>query len=177
MMRYAAAPRLVPTLLVLTLLVPTAIAAAPAASARDGASVIVEDYGVYETRADKRVPHPNSATGEMNIISHLRFLRKAKTISAQLGRSFGWRYRLKGVPDNAQVTFRTLHPPITNPDTGRTKTSSWRTITVKKPFNLRYTGYTFDYSWELAEGRWAFQVLYGGKVIGERAFNIVIPLN
>jgi len=147
------------------------------ALARDGAGVLVEDYGVYETRADKRVPHPNSATGEMNIISHLRFLRKAKTISAQLGRSFGWRYRLKGVPDNARITFRTVHPPITNPDTGRTKTSSWRTITVKKPSNLRYTGYTFDYTWELAEGRSAFQVLYGGKVIGERAFNIVIPLN
>ena len=147
------------------------------ALARDGTGVVIEDYGVYETRADKRVPHPNSATGEMNIISHLRFLRKAQTISAQLGRSFGWRYRLKGVPDNARITFRTVHPPITNPETGQTKTSSWRTITVKKPANLRYTGYTFDYSWELAEGRWSFQVLYGGKIIGERAFNIVIPLN
>lgn len=157
-------------------LIAACLLAAPAA-ADSALSVEVRDFGIYHTRADKRVPHPNSATGEMNIISHLRFIRKTKKIAAQLGRSFGWRYRLLGLPDNARVTFRTLHPPITNPATGQTKTSSWRTIIVRKPNDLRYTGYTFDYMWELAEGRWAFQVMYDGKVIGEQSFNVVVPLN
>jgi len=150
--------------------------AAPVASA-DTPRVSVQDFGVYETRTKKRIPHPHSATGEMNVVSELRFVRQARTIAAQLGRSFGWRYRLHGVPDNARITFRTVHPPLTNPATGESRKMSWRTTILKKPGNLRYTGYTFDYSWELAEGRWVFQIVYQGRVIGEQAFTVVIPLN
>ena len=40
-----------------------------------------------------------------------------------------------------------------------------------------YFGYTFDYGWEIAEGIWTKQILYNGKVIAEKKFKIIVPLN
>ena len=167
--------RALPALFLATFLVP-ALASFPVL-ADDDPEVRIKDFGLYQTRAKAQVPHPNSATGALNIVSRLRFIRQTERIFAQIGRSFGWRYRLHAVPKEARITFRTLHPPITNPSTGQTLRLSWRTEVVREPGNLRYTGYTFDYAWELAEGRWAFQIIYRGRVIGEQAFTVVVPMN
>ena len=42
---------------------------------------------------------------------------------------------------------------------------------------LLYDGYRFDYDWEMAEGIWTFQILHNGKVIGEKKFKVIIPMN
>lgn len=164
-------PRLPTTVAALFLLI-----AAPQAAAA-GPSVDVIEFGLFATSGVRRIALPRSAAGEMNLVAQVRLIRSAEIIAAQPGRSFGWRYRLLGLPPGSRIVLRTLHPPLTNPKTGRTMAYSERKVRVSHPEDIRYTGYTFDNAWEMAEGEWRFQVLYGGRVIGERAFKIVVPLN
>ncbi len=157
-------------------LVATTGATAGAAIAAEP-SVDVVESGLFETSGVRRITMPKSVAGEMNLVAHVRLVRSASVIAAQPGRSFGWRYRLLGVPAGSVVTLRTLHPELTNPKTGRTMAFSERRVRISYPENVRYTGYTFDNAWEMAEEVWRFQVLYKGRVIGERPFKVVVPLN
>jgi hypothetical protein len=151
------------------------VSAGTAAAA--GPTVESVEFGIFKTSGVRHIPMPHSVTGEMNLVSHVHLLRTAAVIAAQPGRSFGWRYRYHGLPAGAVVTMRTLHPALTNPKTGKTMRISERRVRIDDPDHIRYTGYTFDYAWEMAEGPWLFQILYRGRVIGQRRFKIVVPLN
>jgi hypothetical protein len=94
----------------------------------------------------------------------------------QLGTSFGFRYRIHGVPSGAKVTIRTVHPRLTNPETGKSMNFGEREQDSGDGGDL-YTGYSFDSSYEIAEGEWTFQVIYQGRVIGEQTFKIIVPIN
>ena len=42
---------------------------------------------------------------------------------------------------------------------------------------LEYEKDGFDYDWERAEGEWTFQVLLDGKVLAEKKFKVILPMN
>jgi hypothetical protein len=155
------------------LLVLTLALAAPAWAS---GQVEIKDFGFYDLSVDGSVPAPEDISGSRNVVSNIRLQRQTEEIDAQLGRSFGFRFR---VTDPAlmgkQLTLRTVFPPLTNPESKRTMT------TQDRPFigssELLYDGYRFDYDWEMAEGIWTFQILHNGKVIGEKKFKVIIPMN
>ena len=150
---------------------------APAALARaDQPRVEILDYGVYATGTRTQVEMPVSVSGKMNLVANVRLTEKTRQVMGQLGTSFGFRYRVHGVPDGANVTIRTLHPRLTNPETGKSMNYGEREQSVS-PGGERYTGYSFDASYEIAEGEWTFQVIYEGRVIGEQKFKIIVPMN
>lgn len=138
--------------------------------------VEIKDYGFYDLSVDGSVPAPEDISGSRNIVSNIRLQRQTEEIDAQLGRSFGFRFR---ITDPAlygqQLTLRTIFPPLTNPESKRTM------VTQDRPFTgtneVLYDGYRFDYDWEMAEGIWTFQILHNGKVIGEKKFKVIIPMN
>jgi hypothetical protein len=152
------------------------LAFALAAPARASGQVEIKDYGFYDMSVDGSVPAPDDISGSRNIVSNIRLQRQTEEIDAQLGRSFGYRFR---VTDPAlygrQLTLRTVFPPLTNPENRRTMTTQDRAFTGTG--ELLYDGYRFDYDWEMAEGIWTFQVLHDGKVIAEKKFKVIIPMN
>lgn len=155
-------------LLILTL----ALTAPVAASGQ----VEIKDFGFYDLSVDGSVPAPGDISGSRNIVSNIRLQRQTEEIDAQLGRSFGFRFR---VTDPAlygrTLTLRTIFPPLTNPESRRTMTTQDRPFTATG--ETLYDGYRFDYDWEMAEGIWTFQVVHNGKVIAEKKFKVIIPMN
>ncbi len=149
---------------------------APGLARADQPRVEILDYGIYATGPRTTVPMPISVSGKMNLVSDVRLTEKTREIMGQLGTSFGFRYRVYGVPNGANVTIRTRHPRLTNPDTGKSMNYGERDQSVS-PGSERYTGYSFDSSYEIAEGEWTFQILYEGRVIGEQKFKVVVPIN
>ena len=152
------------------------LALALAAPARASGQVEIKDFGFYDLSVDGSVPAPEDVSGSRNIVSNIRLQRQTQEIDAQLGRSFGYRFRVTDPALMGQtLTLRTIFPPLTNPDSRRTMT------TQDRPFvgtgELLYDGYRFDYDWEMAEGIWTFQVLHKGRVIAEKKFKVIIPLN
>ncbi len=161
---------------VLLLLAPApTIAAAPAAAEP---SAQITHYGRYETeRTGQRVKKPKTASGEVSPVRRRRLVKQTTTIFGQLDRSFGIELDLRGFPPGpVNLTIRTLHPPLTNPKSHRTLAASeydWEVVGRRGV----YFGFTFDYRWELAEGIWVQQIWYKGKLLAQKKFKIVIPLN
>src|SRR6185369_16928317 len=118
---------------------------APGLARADQPRVEILDYGIYATGPRTTVPMPISVSGKMNLVSDVRLTEKTREIMGQLGTSFGFRYRVYGVPDQSV-----------------------------SPGSERYTGYSFDSSYEIAEGEWTLQILYEGRVIGEQKFKVVV---
>lgn len=153
-----------------------ALLAPPALAAADPPRVEIIDYGIYETGARTTVPMPISVSGKMNLVANVRLTAKTREVMGQLGTSFGFRYRILGVPNGANVVIRTRHPRLTNPETGRSMNYGEREQSVS-PGGDRYTGYSFDATYEIAEGEWSFQIIYEGRMIGEQKFKVIVPIN
>lgn len=158
------------------LVVAAALAGAAPASAEPKATIL--SYGLYDTRRSGEVEKgERTASGELRSVDAHRLTRQTDEIVGQLGESFGLDLRLEGFPDGpVTLTIRTTHPPITNPKTGQAMTVSEYDWTVAMRDGV-YFGYTFDYSWEIAEGIWTKQILYQGRVIAEKKFKVIVPLN
>ncbi len=152
------------------------LALALAAPVRAAGQVEIQDYGFYDLSVDGSVPAPNDISGSRNIVSNIRLQRQTQEIDAQLGRSFGFRFK---VTDPAlygqQLTLRTIFPPLTNPESKRTMATQDRSFVATG--ESVYDGYRFDYDWEMAEGIWTFQIVHDGRVIAEQKFKVIIPMN
>jgi len=153
-----------------------ALLAPPSFARAEKPRVEMLDHGIYETGARTTVPMPISVSGKMNLVANIRLMETTREVMGQLGTSFGFRYRIHGVPNGAKVTIRTRHPRLTNPENGKSMTYGEREQEVT-PGGERYTGYSFDSSYEIAEGEWSFQILYEGRVIGEQKFKVIVPIN
>lgn len=152
------------------------VAFAFAAPAQAAGEVEIKDFGFYDLSVDGSVPAPDDVSGSRNIVSNIRLQRQTEEIDAQLGRSFGFRFRIADPKLYGQtLTLRTIFPPLTNPESKRTMTTQDRTFVGSS--ELLYDGYRFDYDWEMAEGIWTFQILHKGRVISEKKFKVIIPMN
>ena len=154
------------------------LAVAPPAAASGEPSATILSYGRFETRRTGEIEKSDrTASGELQSVDAHRLIQQTDEIVGQLGNSFGLDLRLSDFPPGpAMLTIRTTHPPITNPKTGKSMTVSEYDWTVLGRDNV-YFGYTFDHGWEIAEGVWTKQIVYRGRVIAEKKFKIVVPLN
>ena len=152
--------------------------AADATAAASGPKVTVREFGRYETkRSGIKHKAVRTASGQVHPVAGRRLVQRTAEIFGQPGRSFGIEIDMDGFPAGAvQLTIRTLHPPLTNPKTGKTTKISEYDWPVSGRRNV-YFGFTFDDGWEIAEGPWVIQILYKGRLLAEKKFKIVVPLN
>ena len=154
----------------------TGAALAQTAAAEPSAKIVT--YGRYEIvetgRAEKA---ERTVAGEVKPVENRRLLEQTDTIVGQIGNTFGFEIDIHGLPEGSvNLVIRTIHPKLTNSETGKTLTVSeydWPVAGREKV----YFGFSFDHRWEIAEGIWTKQVVYNGKVIAEKKFKIVVPLN
>ena len=151
------------------------LAAGPAAASDRGVEIV--DYGIYDHTVTAVVPEPKDVAGERTTVANVRLREKTVVIDAQKSRMFGFQFR---VTDPAlygrKLTTRKLVPKLTNPKTGRSATVVEGEV-VAGPGTLFLNAYGFDYDWERAEGEWTFQVLHDGKVLAEKKFKVILPMN
>jgi hypothetical protein len=151
------------------------LAAAPAAAAERGIEIV--DYGIYDHTVTQVIPEPKDVAGERTTVANVRLREKTEIIDAQKSRMFGFQFR---VTDPAlygkTLTTRKVVPKLTNPKTGRSATTVEGEV-VAGPDTVFLNAYGFDYDWERAEGEWTFQVLHEGKVLAEKKFKVILPMN
>ena len=138
----------------------------------------IASYGRYEiVETGRPEKAERTVAGEVKPVQTRRLIQQTDEVVGQLGNTFGFEVDLDGLPPGpVNLVVRTLHPPLTNADTGKTMTVSeydWPVIGRRKV----YFGFTFDYRWEIAEGVWTKQLVYDGKVIAEKKFKVIVPLN
>jgi hypothetical protein len=150
-------------------------AAEPAAAKNNGIEIV--DYGIYDHTITAVVPEPKDVAGERTTVADVRLREKTDLIDAQKSRMFGFQFRVTDPALYGKVlTTRKLVPKLTNPKTGRSATSVEGEV-IAGPETIFLNAYGFDYDWERAEGEWTFQVLLDGKVLAEKKFKVILPLN
>jgi hypothetical protein len=140
-------------------------------------AIEIIDFGLYASTHERTEKAPEQIAGEREIVSNIRLLRKTRRFTAQMGRTFGFRYRVRDPAlAGATLTFRLRFPRLTNPKTGVSR--SWQDVpqTVQVG-TVRFEAYGFDHRWEIAEGIWTMQILHKGKVLAEQRFHVLVPLN
>ncbi len=153
-----------------------AIGWAGAAAAEPRAQI--KAYGLYEIRQNGTTEKADrTVAGELRPVDAHRLIQKTDEIVGQLGNTFGIEVDLSELPEGpVTLIIRTIHPPLTNSETGKTMTVSEFDWTVAQRDNV-YFGFTFDYKWEIGEGIWKKQIVYNGKVLAEQSFKIIVPMN
>lgn len=151
------------------------LAATPAAAADRGIEII--DYGIYDHTVTAVIPEPKDVAGERTTVANIRLREKTDLIDAQRSRMFGFQFRVTDPRLYGKtLTTRKIVPKLTNPKTGRSATVVEGEF-VAGPGTVFLNAYGFDYDWERAEGEWTFQVLHEGKVLAEKKFKVILPMN
>ncbi len=153
------------------------VAAAAAGAQAADRSVEIVDYGVYDHTVTQVIPEPKDVAGERTTVANVRLREKTEVIDAQRSRMFGFQFRVNdpALYGKTLVT-RKIVPTLTNPKTGRSANMVEGEV-VATPETVFLNAYGFDYDWERAEGEWTFQVLYEGKVLAEKKFKVILPMN
>jgi len=140
----------------------------------NGAKVL--DYGIYSHNVLGYTDAPNDISGQRFTAANVKLLRRTQTILAQLNLTFGVRYRVT-YPKllGKRLTIAVRFPKMTNPANGKTGTKLIDHFVATG--QERRELFRFDYTWEMAEGRWLFQVLDGSNVVVEIPFKVIVGVN
>lgn len=151
------------------------LAASPAAATERGIEIV--DYGIYNHTVTGVVPEPKDVAGERSNVANISLREKTLLIDAQRGRMFGFQFKVTDPALYGQrLVTRKIVPKLTNPKTGRSATIVEGDL-IAGPGTVFLNAYGFDYDWERAEGEWTFQVLHEGKVLAEKKFKVILPMN
>ncbi len=136
----------------------------------------VVEYGIYTTTATGEVSAPGTASGTRSIVTDVRHAATTRTVPAQKGAEFGFRYTVVGAPAGAIVPihFVTIFPApgLRNPATQQVKDRSEYDVNVAIG-QTSFKSYGLDNDWEVVPGVWTMQIWYQGRKLAEQKFTVV----
>ena len=133
------------------------------------------EYGEFKAYSVKEKYAENTLLGKMTVLKEIELLKQTDTIDGSIGTQFGVKYFVKGLPKGANVplSVRLLHPITTDPDTQQTSMiEEW--IAKAKIGSANYSGWIFEYKWEIVQGEWTILISYNGKKLAEKKFTVQI---
>jgi len=142
----------------------------------------VISYGLFKIPAKgESVKAPKTPTGETQVIENVPqnkpvLISSTNRIPAKIGIQFGMWYEIANVPvanGEVEVTAVVKHPTITKPDgessIGFTVVEN---VSVKDQRIVSWSGYGFEYDYELAAGEWEFEIQFKGTTICKQKFTV-----
>jgi hypothetical protein len=136
----------------------------------------IVEYGIYTADVESAVAAPGTPAGARNVVSDVKHAATTRTIPAQLGVRFGFRFIAVGTPSGATLPLRMV---TIFPKPGLIAHAGARPIArseYDRPVAVgatSYRDYSFDEAWELAPGVWTFQIWYRGRKLAEQKFTVV----
>lgn len=136
----------------------------------------VAEFGEFS--AEREYPAPPQPGDDMlspkGMVEGLHLVRRTDTLEAQLCLHFGVVIRrLPGGPAlPPRLTVLSTHPRLTRPDGASGTRDSFTTATDG---DTAYTGWTFEYPWELQPGDWTIAFLDGAEVVASKTFHVTVP--
>lgn len=139
-------------------------------------SIDVIEYGIYTADIAKTQQGPAGQSGiGRHAVVNIRHAATTRTVPAQHGVHFGFRYRIVGAPNGAPITVTkvTIFPPPGLHKPGAAKPIQRSQYTLpRKIGESSYTDYSFDDPWELAPGTWTFELWVGGRKFASQSFQV-----
>jgi hypothetical protein len=147
-----------------------------AAAAQQGQihSFTIVEAGIYTPDITSSKRDPNGVV--QNMVSHPQLTEGTKLIPAKIGVSFGFRYRITGLPEHSKVPLRveTRYPPPGARPPGSVTPLLFNLLSSDVSLNtIHFSGYTLAEPWELIPGTWTISVWLGERKLGEQQFTVV----
>ena len=109
----------------------------------------------------------------VDLVENIEAVSGNKEIEGKLGVEFGILYELQGVHTRKKMKLkRVLRVPQPGLPEEGTELIDYVTLTAGKE---SYFGYGFDYSYEIIEGEWIFEIWYREKRLLLEKFSVLIP--
>lgn len=156
------------------------LVAAPSASAQAPRIERIDlvDYGIYESGFARRIEDSNSVGGSRSGVKMIKIKERTSTIEARKGLQFGIRFFVVGEPKEAAVKLKFVTRfPVQGMRDATTGATSYRNEYVgpAKIGWADFSGYSFDYDWEMVPGEWTFEVWDGERKLVEKSFTVAKP--
>lgn len=135
----------------------------------------IGEYGIFTADTTNTTLAPGAVVTH-STVQNIRLAATTRTIPAQLGVRFGFRYTVVGAPVGTKVQLHRVTifpaPGLTDPATQKSATRSEYDIhpTIG---TVTYTGYAFDNAWEVVPGVWTIQIWDQGRKLAEQTFTVV----
>jgi hypothetical protein len=132
----------------------------------------VLEEGIFELAGAAPVSQRSRVTEH----DRAKLVESTRVIPAVKGTTFGFRYRLSGLPGKHLPGFamRAIHPAMKNPGGGKPRTTSTAPTFVEAEQGVAENEivYTLNEAAEVKPGRWTLQLLYRGSVVLSREFTL-----
>jgi hypothetical protein len=134
------------------------------------------EYGIYTV--DREIQGRDALGINKAAASNLRHAATLRTIPAEIGTTFGFRYEVMGKPHAAPIELRQV---VIFPSPGLTPSfsSSSRSI-IRDEFLLQtrigetsYAFYTLEDAFELVPGNWVFEIWQGNRRLAMQVFKVI----
>jgi hypothetical protein len=134
------------------------------------------EYGIYTV--DREIQGRDALGINRAGASNVRHAATMRTIPAQIGTTFGFRYKLIGKPYDAPVDLRKV---VIFPPPGIIPSRSAKPI-AQDEFTLHtrigqtsYASYTLEDSFELVPGNWTIEIWHGNRKLATQSFKVIKP--
>jgi hypothetical protein len=131
------------------------------------------EYGIYTV--DRDVQGRDVLGINRAAATNVRHAATLRSIPAQIGTTFGFRYEVIGRPHAASVELRQV---VIFPSPGLIPSSSSKPITQDE-FVIQtrigetsYASYTLEDAFELVPGKWVFEIWQGDRKLATQSFGI-----
>ena len=136
----------------------------------------IVDYGIYKIiDPGAYYAHPESTAGYASQGVKLTLINRTTRVPLQKGIVFGLEYEAEGFGFDGPVLiiYRVKHPSITRPDGTVTTGFDEEFPSIVSEGKLK-TGdfYCLSEDWELVPGEWSIAVIYEGRVLVEKTFQV-----
>jgi hypothetical protein len=139
-------------------------------------SIDVIEYGIYTADIAKTQQGPANPSGiGHHTVVNIRHAATTRTVPAQHGMQFGFRYRIVGAPNGAPITVTkvTIFPPPGLHKPGVAKPIQRYQYTLSRKIGeTSFTDYSFDHPWELVPGTWTFELWVSGRKLASQSFQV-----
>src|ERR1700730_17771452 len=145
------------------------------ANAQSIDAIEVIEYGLFKSEITERADAPSVATGKFSRVTDFTNVEVTRTIPALLGVEFGFRYKILGAPNGADVPLtivdRFPEQGFHKPDASETFYQE-EYVETQPIGAIGYAGYGFSKSWELVPGVWTIEIWYKARKLAEQNFTV-----
>jgi hypothetical protein len=139
-----------------------------------GASIV--EYGEYHATIMGSTVTDDSTHSKVTLFKDILLLKKADTVRASIGKTFGFRYVVHGYPVGKNVTIKVVYlypsPGLVDQKLHTVKPSTYR-ILSQTLGDTGWVAFTFDHEWELIPGNWSFQIWPKDRKLVEKVFSVL----
>ena len=149
------------------------LAVATGAHAQDVSRIEVTEFGIYAV--DRAAQGRNSAGIGQSTVSNPRLAVSTHNVPAQLGVTFGFKYRVIGNSAGEEVELTkvtTFPPPGLRPPGSSAPVPKTERALRNKIGETRFTSYMLSDDYEVVPGVWIIELWAGGRRMASESFTL-----